>query len=172
MTNVADTTDQTQHVGIRVTAAQDSDRADWNAFVKAQPFAEIYHRYEWRSLLENVFGHQCHYLMARGPSGDVKGVLPLSHLKSRLFGSFLVSIPCFNYCGVLSDDAEIRESLVAAAASLGKRIGSGHVELRHRDHVTLDLPYREDKVSMQMVRNFTPQGLFLLKDHGLNLRQT
>ena len=95
------------------------DHADWNQFVDDQPQAEIYHRYEWKNLLESVFGHNCYYLIARDDSGIVQGVLPLAHLESRTFGSFLVSIPCFNYCGVLATNSNVRETMIAKAVNLG-----------------------------------------------------
>lgn len=149
MTNSPENT-ELEGVPIQVSVATDSDRLDWNEYVESQPLAEIYHRFEWKSLLEGVFGHQCHYLIARNASGNVKGVLPLSHLNSRLFGNFLISIPCFNYCGVLAEARVTRDALVAFAAELGKEVGAAHIELRHRSHVSLDLPFRDHKVSMQL----------------------
>lgn len=135
---------------IAVTQATDDDRSDWDGFVDESVEAESYHPYEWRKVFERVFGHKCIYLMARNSSGRVGGVLPLVQLKSRLFGNFLVSVPCFNYCGTLSRNEKTRSELIAAAWSVAVELGASHVELRHRAAVDTDLPYRDDKVCMQL----------------------
>jgi len=133
-----------------VSVASDVDRVDWDNYVAACDDAESYHPYEWRNVLEYAFGHRCIYLMARDDSGLVCGVLPLVQLDSRLFGNFLVSIPCFNYCGTLAQDEGVRQQLVSSAWSIARDLGASHLELRHRSRVSLNLPYRDDKVSMQM----------------------
>ena len=127
-----------------------SDEADWDAYVDSAAGAEIYHRFAWKRLLEDVFSHECHYLLARDAQDVPCGVLPLAHLKSRVFGNFLVSIPCFNYCGILAADDDARTALKSSALELARGLGASHVELRHRSHVELDLPFRDDKVSMQL----------------------
>ena len=133
-----------------VSEATDIDRDDWNAFVKSATEAELYHPYDWRKVFEDVYGHNCIYLIARGDKREVIGVLPLVQLKSRLFGNFLVSVPCFNYCGTLAETATTRADLVSAAWRVAEKLGASHVELRHRAGLSVDLPYRDDKVSMQL----------------------
>ena len=135
---------------LSVSLASDEDRNAWNEFVESSEKAEIYHRYEWRHLFQGVFGHRCYYLMGRDNASKIHGLLPLVHLKSSIFGNFLVSTPCFNYCGMLADDPIVRSALVENAGSLANEVGARHVEMRHRADVTLDLPARHDKVSMQL----------------------
>ncbi len=135
---------------ISISQATDEDRGAWDSFVDTMEEAESYHPYEWRKVLERAFGHKCIYLLARNESGKVVGLLPLVHQRSLLFGSFLVSIPCFNYCGTLTRDESIRRQLVEAAWESARQGGASHVELRHRAGIRLDLPHRDDKVSMQM----------------------
>src|SRR5690606_7568604 len=85
---------------------------------------------------------------ARDPAGDVRGVLPLVRLRSRLFGDFLVSMPYFNYGGVLAESDAVRQALIAEAGRVAQPCGSAHVELRHREEPELGLPSRDDKVTM------------------------
>lgn len=134
-----------------VVQATDDEQFDWDEFVDSVDEAEAYHPYEWRRVFERVFGHKCIYLMARSASGSVTGILPLVQLKSRMFGNFLVSVPCFNYCGTLSTSERVRSELIATAWSVAKKLGASHVELRHRARVSVDLSYRADKVAMQLV---------------------
>ena len=135
---------------LTVSTATEADHRDWNRLVESSANAEIYHHFEWKNLFESVFGHDCYYLLARDESSIARGLLPLVHLKSRVFGSFLVSTPCFNYCGILADDAAVRTALLGKASMLATEIGASHVELRHRADFQLDLPSRQDKVSMQL----------------------
>lgn len=135
-------------VTVRTAGREDSER--WNAFVDDAPGAAVYHRYEWRELLEDVFGHRCHYLLAEDGEGNVVGVLPASEISSVLFGRFFVSIPYFNYCGVLAESSGIRARIVQAMCEIARESGAEYVELRHRETPSLDLPSRSDKVAMQL----------------------
>jgi FemAB-related protein (PEP-CTERM system-associated) len=77
-------------------------------------------------------------------------VLPLVHLNSRLFGSFLISLPCFNYCGAIAENDEALAALIDYAHDLTEQVGASHVELRHRGDMPLDLPARYEKVGMAL----------------------
>lgn len=143
-----------------VSQATDDDRADWDAFVDSMVEAESYHPYEWRKVFERVFGHYCIYLIARDAFGRVSGILPLVQLKSRIFGNFLVSVPGFNYGGTLAMTDTVRRELISFAWSLAKELGASHVELRHRARVEADLPYRDDKVAMQLILPDTSDELW------------
>ena len=135
---------------LNVLIATDEDEDDWNAFVESSNKSEIYHYYGWRHLFESVFGHNCYYLIARDDMSQVRGLLPLVYLKSRIFGRFLVSAPCFNYCGILANTPDVGTALIERASTLASELGTSHVELRHRADVTCDLPARRDKVSMRL----------------------
>jgi serine/alanine adding enzyme len=145
---------------ITVAAADENTRADWDAFVAASPTAELYHDYRWRSLIEAVFRHECRYLIARDATGRARGVLPLARLRSKLFGDFFVSLPFFNYGGILADCAAAEHALADAGAQLAAELGVTHVELRHRAHQSLEWPAREDKVTMLLDLPATEDALF------------
>ncbi len=131
---------------------------DWDdyAYVK---HASIYHDSRWPGLIKNVFGHNCHYSMAT-ENGKIVGILPMVQLKSLLFGNFLVSLPCFNYGGVLSKDKSVSDAILARASILAGDLGASHVELRHRSNKSVELPYRDDKVSMYLPLPETEDALW------------
>jgi serine/alanine adding enzyme len=119
----------------------------WDAYVARHPDASAYHDHSWGTLIHDVFGHDTHYLAVR--RGErIAGVLPLVRLKSWLFGDFLVSVPYFNYGGVLADSADDRDALLAAASDLARELGVSHVELRHQANEPAAWPSRTDKVAM------------------------
>jgi FemAB-related protein (PEP-CTERM system-associated) len=113
---------------------RDGDRAAWSAFVDGCAEATFFHRIEWRDLLEDVFRHRTHYLVAeRG--GALCGVLPLARVKSWLFGDALVSLPFAVYGGAAAADDAARAALHRAACELARDLGVQHLELRNR-HAT------------------------------------
>ncbi len=130
-----------------VSVAECSDERGWDNYVSRNPFASIYHDYKWKSVIERSFGHRGHYLSC-SRDGSITGVLPLIEMKSWLFGKFLVSVPYFNYGGVLADDASTREALIRKASELAKQLGSRHIELRQGLQTSLELAEVSAKVAM------------------------
>ena len=127
-----------------------ADRTAWDAYVNAKPAAGNYHRYAWRDVIENSFGHSCHYLAAKDRSGNLVGILPLVFMCSRMFGRFLVSQPFFNYGGLLCDNRETGDALLAEANVLREELHAEHVELRHSDPWPGNLPTKQHKVCMML----------------------
>jgi serine/alanine adding enzyme len=121
--------------------------AEWNTYVDAHVDATGYHAWEWRNVFEQAFGHEAVYLVARRQRRPV-GVLPVVLFRSALFGNFAVSLPFVNYGGVLADDDEASEALVAQARSLLTRRGARHLELRHRTRQFPALPAKDHKVTL------------------------
>lgn len=109
----------------------DADGTEWDAFVAASVEGTNYHRYGWRRVIEESFGHRAHYLTARNRAGEIRGVLPLVHMKSLLFGNFLVSLPFVNYGGLLCADEAAATPLLEGSRQLLGQVGAQHAELRH-----------------------------------------
>jgi FemAB-related protein (PEP-CTERM system-associated) len=149
------------HPGVGVRVSQETDGFAWDRFVDAHPGARQYHRWVWKRVVERSFGHRTLYLSARR-GGEIAGVLPLVVMKSALFGRFLVSLPFFNYGGVLAvgGDSEVEAALFAAAAAAGAAERASFVELRHeREHVGLAAT-RSHKVAMVLPLPPTVEALW------------
>jgi FemAB-related protein (PEP-CTERM system-associated) len=129
---------------VRTLAAGDAAAAArWDAFVMGCPDATFFHRAGWQGILANVFRHRTCYLYAER-AGRIEGVLPLAHVRSRLFGNALVSLPFAVYGGVAATSPDAAAALEAEAEALGARLGVSHLELRdvasrHPDWPTQDL---------------------------------
>jgi FemAB-related protein (PEP-CTERM system-associated) len=132
----------------RYTTTEELDQPAWDAFVDRHPDATSYHLYRWKEVVETSFGHRTHYLAALDGDGAVRGVLPLVHMKSALFGNFLVSVPFVNYGGLLYESEGAGATLLAAAEALRREVGAEHVELRHLAAGMAGLPSSEHKVTM------------------------
>ncbi|PZP29703.1 MAG: FemAB family PEP-CTERM system-associated protein [Roseateles depolymerans] len=114
----------------RLSARDRSLSARWDAFVADHSQATFFHLSGWLRVIEGVFGHRGHYLLAER-DGAIEGVLPLVEVKSRLFGHALTSLPFAVYGGVLAANAEAALLLEAEAERLGRAQGVEHLEYRN-----------------------------------------
>jgi FemAB-related protein (PEP-CTERM system-associated) len=81
--------------------------------------------------MKDVLRHEPLHLVARGPEGSWRGVLPLVRVRSRLFGHYLVSMPFLNYGGPLGSPTA-RRSLGERAVEIARDSGAKLLELRGR----------------------------------------
>jgi FemAB-related protein (PEP-CTERM system-associated) len=137
-----DITPPVSATAVRVRPFEDRDRDAWKRFVADCPAATLFHRIEWKDVMEQVFRHRTHYLVAERPEG-LAGVLPLAEVRSRLFGHAVVSLPFCVYGGAASDDRAVVHALHQAARELAVDVGAGHLELRNRMATEADWP-RQD----------------------------
>lgn len=126
----------------------DVDKILWNSFVQRTENATAYHQFEWNIIIAKSFEHQCHYLAAVDNQGQWQGILPLVHMRSRIFGNFLVSVPFVNYGGLLCNTDTAAALLLEEAEQLRRSCNATHVELRHASYYIEYLPTRQHKVSM------------------------
>jgi len=120
--------------------------AEWDACVQAGAGWTHFHRWGWKAVIEQVFGHECLYFAACDDEGQVTGVLPLVHAKSRLFGDYLVSMPFLNYGGPLGSDDAVR-ALTAHAVGVARERRVDLLELRSREPLPLDLAVSHRKIT-------------------------
>ena len=140
-----------QDVSVSVSLAFDSDESDWNQFVESHDRSTPYHLFKWRRIINELFGHQTYYFIARNRQTNVvEGVLPSVRLNSKLFGDFLVSMPYFSFGGALGSSVEVESSLLAALNENARELGCKHVEYRHLTQDFDRFPHRSDKVLMML----------------------
>lgn len=113
-------------VGVReVDLARESDLVE--AFVRGAPGSTPFHLPAWSRAVERACGQRARYLVAEHANGAIVGVLPLTEMRSRLFGSSLVSAGFAVGGGVLGDAVE---PLAAGAWELAQELRCPDVELR------------------------------------------
>lgn len=108
---------------------QAADEPRWQTYVDQHPDGTLFHGLRWRDQVREHGGGDPSYLLVER-DGRVRGVLPLFRAKT-LGGRALVSVPWAVYGGVLADDPEAEESLLAAARAASAEFGARHVELRY-----------------------------------------
>lgn len=115
---------------INVRLATDQDRLKWDGFVSSAPDAGPYHRYAWRTAVEQGYGHKGYYLLAeKETDGSPMGVLPLICFKMPWGRKSLISLPYCDYAGVVGAPAT-RELLLKRSLRLAKDLGISGVEHR------------------------------------------
>jgi FemAB-related protein (PEP-CTERM system-associated) len=137
---------------------------------------------EWLTVFQRAF-RQTPYCVEAVEEGKTRGVLALAHVRSLLFGRFLVSLPYLNYGGVLADDEPTAARLIDRACALADALGVRYLELRHEQpiehprltarittkvHMRLPLPAAADELWKKLkdkVRNQVRKG----QKHGLTV---
>lgn len=135
----------------------------WGACVEHDP--------RWLQVLQRGLGHQPLWLLARGTGGALRGVLPLALVRSRLFGSRLVSLPYLSRVGVVADGLDVRDRLVRQAAEIAQTARCRYVELRQsgEGYAHSALTYtRQDK--QRMVLSLPADTASLMQQVGGKVR--
>ncbi len=130
------------------TRLYNEDGSAWDAFVDSHKESSNYHQYGWRKVVEKSFGHRTMYLAATNRHNEICGVLPFVRMKSRMFGSFLVSLPFFNYGGLLTSEDSAADKLLDASRKMLSGKDVDHVEFRHLKISAGIAATRQNKVTM------------------------
>lgn len=120
-----------------------------DAFVRRQGEGRAGHLPSYGQMVTRVFGHKAFYLVARDRD-DVSGVLPLTQVRSRLFGNRMISQAFSNYGGILADSADVRKALYDRAVELAMEHGCESIEFRNIEPLAYDLQSREGKMAMHL----------------------
>jgi FemAB-related protein (PEP-CTERM system-associated) len=161
----------THHSPIAAVAVRTADLrgpgecARIDAYVAEHPDSVVFHRPQWSLAVEQGCGQRGHYLVAERPGGGLAGCLPLTDVRSALFGRALVSAGFGTGGGVIADDQAAATALLRAAAELADRLGCPALELRGgpfpddyavRDDVyvgfVMDLPEGEEAILKSIKR--------------------
>ncbi|MFC1668280.1 FemAB family XrtA/PEP-CTERM system-associated protein [Chlamydiota bacterium] len=128
---------------------QELNSTSWNSYVQSQGH-NLYFLYNWKNVIEKTFKHSTFYLAACDQD-KVLGIVPLALFKSKLFGSFLVSIPFLNYGGIVADTEEARDLLLKEAVKIAKKNDCKFVELRNAEKALISgLLVQEKKVTFYL----------------------
>ena len=122
---------------IQIGALQDAPDPAWDEFVRSQDSATFFHLSGWKQVIEYSLGHRCHYLFARQGS-EIAGILPLTHMRGRIFGNSLISNGLCVYGGPVATSAAALAALDAAAIQLSEELRVERIEYRllQRQHAT------------------------------------
>ncbi|MFZ4081771.1 MAG: FemAB family XrtA/PEP-CTERM system-associated protein [Pirellula sp.] len=120
----------------------------------------------WWDAIACGLGHRPYYLVGSDSQREAFACLPLMLVKSKLFGSFLVSLPYLNSGGLVFQGSssihdELCHSLIDRAVQLADALDVKHLELRHEvrfEHPAFNYE-RTDKVHMRLALPSSPDEL-------------
>jgi len=115
----------------------------WDDFVRAHRHGTVFHLTAWSRSIRDALGHDAHPLFILR-DGAMAAVLPLIHVRSRLFGNRLVSNAFAVYGGPLASAAADHVALDEAAWRLAQDLGARFLEYRNRARLRPDWPANTD----------------------------
>lgn len=117
-----------RHPGPHPAPATDSE--GWDAFVAAHPDATPFHSRAWCEAVAAATGHRLHLVSTRDAEGALTGIVPLHHIRSRLFGQAMVASGFAVDGGILADSEAVASVLADGAADVARSLNVASVELR------------------------------------------
>ena len=128
---------------IKVLLLDERHDSAWDDYVSAHSDGTPFHLTRWRDAVARAFGHPSLFLGAFRKE-RLCGVLPLVHLKSRLFGNILSSVAFAAYGGILADDSEVFDALLAKARLAARLYQTDWLELKFLEEPPCRLPGQDD----------------------------
>ncbi len=113
----------------RADLADSAERARIEGFVAAQADGTPFHLPAWGEATAAGCGQDFRMLVAED-GGDLLGIVPLTHVRSPLFGAALVSAGFGVGGGVLARDPAVAQALADAAVALARSLNCPTIEMR------------------------------------------
>ncbi|WP_347330188.1 FemAB family XrtA/PEP-CTERM system-associated protein [Marinimicrobium locisalis] len=142
----------------QVRELTDAEYPLWASYVRNLKAVPSYCLPQWAGIIEQAFSHPTRVWAAVSENEEILGGVPLTIFDSRLFGRFAVSVPFFNYGGLLTEYRNVAEEIFQHLQAVCEREGWQHVEVRTTQK-GLGLPATSRKVSMILPLPETEQAL-------------
>ncbi|PCI46156.1 MAG: peptidoglycan bridge formation protein FemAB [Alphaproteobacteria bacterium] len=123
------------------------DCAGWDNYVENHPEATVYHLSAWGRAVSCSMGHECYYMVVED-QGSICGLIPLIHIKSRLFGNSLISVAFATGGGPLFDHREALAALDAECRALRESLAVDYLESRNREEIHDNWPSKKETYSV------------------------
>lgn len=122
------------------------DCLNWDQYIENNTKASVFHLSAWGRSVHKSMKHNLYYLYAE-KEDTICGILPLIHIKSKLFGNSLVSVPFSVGGGPLYDDLEALNALDEEAIKIAENLGVEVMEYRQIKKCHSDWPLKADTYS-------------------------
>ena len=154
---------------VSIISNEDGD-LQYSEYIQRHPHSTVYHTLWWRDIIQNEYRFQPVYLLAT-ESGKTVGVMPCFFI-NNLTGRKLVSVPCSQFGGDLSNDFTVTRAFLSfiednqsmigfsrAAIRFNRQLEAGHESWDIRQH-TVMCSINTDSDFEQIKRGFSrPRGL-------------
>ena len=117
---------------------------EWLSYLDSDANANICHHPAWGSIFGETFGFDSILILHR-TKDKIDGGLPLVSIDQHITGRALISMPFINYGGILGQNSETINDIVAVCRNIVKSGNYGFVELRHLKSGLDNLPDKSDQ---------------------------
>ena len=128
-------------------------------FVRQNPHGKLEYTQAWSHMVERIFGHKAFYIVVH-KKGSICGVLPLMHIRSRLFGNRIISQAFSTYGGALVNDRDALASLYDKAIQISDKHGCEFIEFRNIEPLPYKLQTSVNKVCMYFPLSNNPENIW------------
>jgi len=136
-----------------------TNRPECDDFVRRMPNAKLCHLFAWAQNVVQPLGHKTFHLVAL-ENGTVRGILPLTLIRSHLFGNRMISQAFSNYGGPLVENDAALSALYERAVELSQEYECESMEFRNVEPLPYNLHRRTDKVTMCLELSPDPAELW------------
>lgn len=137
-----------------------NEKQEWDDYIKSSYSANIYHQIGWKTVIEDTYGHKPYYLIAK-EGDEIKGVMPIFFISSRISGTVMVSLPFHCLGGICADDEATKQFLLNEAIKLTKEKNAEYLELRQAETIVHeDLHAKENKVTCVLPLDKDPEAIW------------
>jgi hypothetical protein len=102
----------------------------WAQFLRQHPQASIFHTPGWLNALDRTYAYHLKVLTTSPPDHALTNGLVFCHIRSRLTGNRIVSLPFSDHCDLLAEDSENLGALIDGLREHAKKTVSKFLELR------------------------------------------
>lgn len=118
-----------------------SDRR-WAEFVDRQAGASVFHTVAWLEALRRTYGYEP--FVVTTCKGELANGLVACHVRSRITGNRIVSVPFADHCEPLGEDSESTRCLLVKLAEIQASWACKYLEIRpHTYRPEIDSPFTE-----------------------------
>ncbi len=125
---------------------------EWDQYVTSHVRGTFFHLNAWQQIIHRIFKHKTYYVGAY-KNNKLIGILPLAHIKSRIFGNYVSSLPFCTTCGVLADSQQTSECLINYAIDLSTQQKVDYLELRNQEIINND--WKTKKLYVEFKKNIS-----------------
>lgn len=115
----------------RLVEYKNEFKSRWNAFAKEK--GTVFHRIEWKEVLEEVFGYRSHYFMVMDEAGEIMGLLPIIEGRDITMKKAGVSMPFVNHVDICCVDDGVSDFAAEQVHALLGCLKLDYIELRFKD---------------------------------------
>lgn len=135
------------------------DMSKWDNYIKQKKSVSFCHLSGWEKVIRQSFGHRPFYLMAGGAE-KVMGILPLFIIKSRLFGSGMVSVPFLDYGGICAENEKVERELFEQATKIACREKVDYIEFRYQAKKDNTIVDKSNKINLKLRLDNDPEVIW------------